>query len=80
MIPIAKRATAGRTLAGAVGNKIVDAATAEDVPAQLDHRVADVGVADGADGYFLLHSTHGQLKSSSEIFMDDGLLGTAGKG
>lgn len=53
MIPIPKRPRATRTLAVAVADQILDALGAKDVPAELEHRVANIGVADGADGEFL---------------------------
>lgn len=44
---------AARTLPATVGNEVLDAGLAEDVAAQFDDSVADVRVADGADGEFL---------------------------
>jgi hypothetical protein len=56
MIRIPKRLAATGTLAGAVGDEVFDAVGAEGVPAQLHGGVADVAVADGADGDFLFHT------------------------
>ena len=53
MIGIAERLAARGTLARAVGDEVFDAGGAEGVPAQLHRGVADVAVADGADGDFL---------------------------
>ena len=54
MIPIPKRFTTARTLPAAVADEVVDAVAAKHVPAELEDGVAEVGVADGADGDFLL--------------------------
>lgn len=53
MITISKRLATARTLPATIGDQISDARLAEHVPAQFDDGVAEVGVADGADGYFL---------------------------
>jgi len=57
MIPISKRPRTARTLAVPVTDQILHALRTKHVPAELEHRVADVGVADGADGEFLHGST-----------------------
>lgn len=53
MISIPKGPSTARTLPTPVGNQVGDAGFAEDVAAEFDHRVTEIGVADGADGNFL---------------------------
>lgn len=50
VVPPTERLAAARALAAAVRNKVFDAGLAKDMPAKLDDCVADVGIADGADG------------------------------
>ena len=54
MISIPKRLATARTLPATVADEVVDAIAAKDVPAEFEDSVAEVGVADGADGDFLL--------------------------
>ena len=49
----AKCLAAARTLSGTVRDKILDAAVAEHVATKLEYGVANVGVADWANGDFL---------------------------
>ena len=53
MVPIPKRPSTTRAFPAPIRNQIAHAVRAEHVPAEFDRRVADVGVANGADGYFL---------------------------
>lgn len=53
MIAISERSAAAWTFATAIADQVLDAIGAKHVPTELEYRVADVGVADGADGEFL---------------------------
>lgn len=50
VVSAAKRLATGRAFAVAILDEIVDTFVAEDVAARLEHVVANVRVADGADG------------------------------
>lgn len=63
MIAIPEGPAAAGTLATPVGNEIVNATPTEDVAAQLDDRVTDVRVANGADGDFLFRSLANDFSS-----------------
>ena len=62
MVSISKRLAAARTLPRAVRDQVLDTVGAECVAAEFHRRVADVGVADGADGDFL-YTQNDQYKS-----------------
>lgn len=53
MVAIAKRPSAAWAFTAAVRDEVLDAARAKDVATKFDDRVADIGVADGANGDFL---------------------------